>query len=177
MQMRVLATAILALPILLIAAISAQADDIAAACQEPGWEMSREILAFRDVGTPMEAGTDAQAAPAIQIGRVYALRLKPQGSVKFARTPQKFSQQEGAVAGMARVAVTSSGKYRITADAPLWIDIIAPSGTLQANEFNGWHQCGLFRKSLVYSLSAGQPLVLQLSGGSAPVVKVAIEPL
>jgi len=157
---------------LLLASMTAQADDIAAACQEPGWDMSREILAFRDLGMAMEAGSEARAAPAIQIGRVYALRLKPQETVKFARTPQKFSQQQGAVAGLAQLAVSSSGKYRITSDAPL-----APSGTLQASEFNGWHQCGLFRKSLVYSLSAGQPLVLQLSGGSAPVVKVAIEPL
>jgi hypothetical protein len=165
------------IPVLLFAAMTAQADDIAAACQEPGWDMSREIAAFRDVGLAVEAGTDPQASPAIEIGRVYALRLKPQGGVKFARTPQKFSQQQGAVAGLAQLAVSSSGKYRITSDAPLWIDIVAPSGTLQASEFNGWHQCGLFRKSLIYSFSAGQPLVLQLSGGSAPVVKVAIEPL
>lgn len=172
MQMRVFAVLTL-----LFASMAAQADDIAAACQEPGWEMSREILAFRDLGMAMQAGSEARAAPAIQIGRLYALRLKPQETVKFARTPQKFSQQQGAVAGLAQLAVSSSGKYRITSDAPLWIDIVAPSGTLQASEFNGWHQCGLFRKSLVYSLSAGQPLVLQLSGGSAPVVKVAIEPL
>jgi len=172
MQMQVFAVLTL-----LLASMTAQADDIAAACQEPGWDMSREILAFRDLGMAMEAGSEARAAPAIQIGRVYALRLKPQETVKFARTPQKFSQQQGAVAGLAHLAVSSSGKYRITSDAPLWIDIVAPSGTLQASEFNGWHQCGLFRKSLVYSLSAGQPLVLQLSGGSAPVVKVAIEPL
>ena len=172
MQMQVFAVLTL-----LLASMTAQADDIAAACQEPGWDMSREILAFRDLGMAMEAGSEARAAPAIQIGRVYALRLKPQETVKFARTPQKFSQQQGAVAGLAQLAVSSSGKYRITSDAPLWIDIDAPSGTLLASEFNGWHQCGLFRKSLVYSLSAGQPLVLQLSGGSAPVVKVAIEPL
>jgi hypothetical protein len=165
------------IPVLLFAAMTVQADDIAAACQEPDWDMSREIAAFRDVGTAAEAGTDPQASPAIEIGRVYALRLKPQSSVKSARTPQKFSQQQGAVAGLAHLKVTLSGKYRITSDAPLWIDVVAPSGTLQASEFNGWHQCGLFRKSLVYSLSAGQPLVLQLSGGSAPVVKVAIEPL
>jgi hypothetical protein len=172
MQMR-----FLTVPILLFASMMAQADDIAAACQEPGWDMSREIVAFRDVGMAVEAGTTPQASPAIQIGRVYALRLKPQDTVKFARTPQKFSRQQGAVAGLAQLAVTLSGKYRITSDAPLWIDIVAPSGTLQASEFNGWHQCGLFRKSLIYSFSAGQPLVLQLSGGSAPVVKVAIEPL
>ena len=172
MQMQVFAVLTL-----LLASMTAQADDIAAACQEPGWDMSREILAFRVLGMAMEAGSEARAAPAIQIGRVYALRLKPQETVKFARTPQKFSQQQGAVAGLAQLAVSSSGKYRITSDAPLWIDIVAPSGTLQASEFNGWHQCGLFRKSLIYSFSAGQPLVLQLSGGSAPVVKVAIEPL
>jgi hypothetical protein len=164
-------------PILLFASMTTRADDVAAACQEPGWDMSREIAAFRDLGTAMEAGTDPRATPAIEIGRVYALRLKPQRSVKFARTPQKFAQQEGAVAGLAHLSVTQSGKFRITSDAPLWIDIVAPSGTLQASEFNGWHQCGLFRKSLIYSFSAGQPLVLQLSGGSAPVVKVAIEPL
>ena len=42
---------------LLLASMTAQADDIAAACQEPGWDMSREILAFRDLGMAMEAGS------------------------------------------------------------------------------------------------------------------------
>jgi hypothetical protein len=169
---------VLIVPLLLCASMNAaKADDIAAGCQEPGWDMSRELAAFRAAGLAAKAGTDPTALPAIELGRVYALQLQPQDAVKFARTPQKLSQGPAAVAGLAQFSVSVSGKYRITVDAPLWIDVVAPSGTIQASDFNGWHQCALFRKSLVYSLSAGQPLVLQLSGGSAPAVKVAVEPL
>src|SRR5580693_3815545 len=99
-------------PLLLCASMhAAQADDVAAGCQEPGWDMSREIAAFRAAGLAAKAGTDPAALPAIELGRVYALQLQPQDAVKFARTPQKLSQGPGSVAGLAQFSVSASGKY------------------------------------------------------------------
>ncbi len=156
---------------------SARADEITAACQAPGWDMSRELAAFRGAPLSAEAGGNPADLPAIELGRAYALRLRPQNDVRFLRPPEKQSRLASPVAGLARFSVAASGKYRVTVDAPLWIDVVAPTGTVQSSAFNGWHQCSLFRKSVEYELQAGEALVLQLSGADAAVVKVAIEAL
>lgn len=171
-------TGLLAVPVLVLAMLGcAKADGIAAACQSPGWDMSRELVAFRGPARAARAGANAADLPTIELGRLYALQLQPQSTVQFVQPPQKPARVQGPTAGLARFSVRTGGKYRITVDAPLWIDVVAPAGIVQSSDFNGWHACALFRKSVEYTLQAGRPFVLQLSGASAAAVKVAIEPL
>lgn len=167
-----------ALPVLVFAmAGGAMADDIAAACRAPGWDMSRELAAFRGVAPSLSAGGSPEHSPAIALARVYSVRLRPQSEVRFLRPPGKASELPSPLAGLARFSVTADGKYRVTVDSALWIDVVAPQGIVQSSAFNGWHQCSLFRKSVEYILKAVTPLVLQLSGATMGLVKVAVEPL
>ena len=177
-RIRPMRTRLLALPLMLLAMIgAAKADDIAAACQSSGWDMSRELTAFRGTARDTRGGSKATDMPTIELGRLYALQLQPQSSVQFLRPPQKPAKVQAPAAGMVRFSVTGAGKYRITVDAPLWIDVVAPTGIVPSEDFNGWHACALFRKSVDYTLQAGQSFVVQLSGASAAAVKIDIEPL
>jgi len=178
MRVRSMRTGLLVFPAIVLAISgAAKADDIAAACQSPGWDMSRELVAFRGAARDARGGASTRDLPTIDLGHLYALQLRPQSTVQFLQPPQKPARVQAPAAGMARFSVTVAGKYRITVDAPLWIDIVAPTGIVQSDDFNGWHACTLFRKSVDYTLQAGQSFVLQLSSASAAAVKVAIEPL
>lgn len=78
--------------------------------------------------------------------------------------------------GRAAFDVPKAGRYRITTDAPIWIDVLAGGAELKATAFHGWQDCALFRKSVEYDLAAGQPLLLQLSGAARAAVRLGIEP-
>jgi len=171
-------TGVLAVPAVLLAMLSmAKADKLTAACQAPGWDMNRELVAFRASALSAKAGANPADSPEIKLGRLYALQLQPQNTIEFLRPPEKATRLQSPAAGLARFSVRTDGRYRITVDGPLWIDVVAPTGTVQSSSFNGWHECNLYRKSVAYTLHAGQPLMLQLSGAPSALVKLAIEPL
>jgi hypothetical protein len=71
--------------------------------------------------------------------------------------------------------VVGAAAYRITVDSPLWIDLVGPDGTIAPSAYTGWHDCRLFRKSVEYTLQAGQSYVLQLSEATPQLVRVVIE--
>ena len=171
-------TGVLAVPAVLFAMLSAaKADELTTACQAPGWDMNRELAAFRGAALSAKAGGNPADSPEIKLGRLYALQLRPQNTVQFLRPPEKTTRLPSPAAGLARFSVGTDGHYRVTVDGPLWIDVVAPTGTVQSSSFNGWHECHLYRKSVDYTLHAGQPLMLQLSGAASALVKLAIEPL
>jgi len=178
MRTRPMRTGLLTFAVVFLAMLgAAKADDIAAACQSPGWDMSRELAAFRGTAREARGGATAADLPTIEPGRLYALQLRPQSTVQFLQPPQKAAKVPAPAAGMARFSVTIGGKYRVTVDAPLWIDIVESTGIVRSDDYNGWHACTLYRKSVDYTLQAGRPFVLQLSGASAAAVKIDIEPL
>ena len=155
---------------------SARADESGATCQSPGWDMSREIATFRGTAASLSASNTANDLRTIDVGSLYALKLRPQADVQFLQPPEKASRAQTPLAGLVRFTVTSSGKYRITLDAALWIDVVSPTGILPSSAFNGWHACSLFRKSVEYTFQAGQMFVLQFSGAATELVRMAIEP-
>ena len=152
----------------------AQATD-RSSCQAPEWDMGRELSAFGTAATGAMAAPAQAKSPRLRVGHLYAIKLLPQTEVQFAQPPANGNETPGLFGGVLRFAAPKSGSYRVTVDVPLWIDVaaaavIAPSG------FIGWHECPLFRKSVEYSLQAGQVLVLQLSRASTATVKMTIEP-
>jgi hypothetical protein len=145
-------------------------------CQSPGWDMRRELTAFGMEPLREAAADGAPKAPVLRLGTLYALRLHPQGEVRFAEPPGRGGKSTTPMAGMARITVRSSGLYRITLDSPLWIDVVTPEGILAPTDYTGWHECGVFRKSVVFSLKAGHAVALQFSDAATDLVKVVIEP-
>jgi hypothetical protein len=152
------------------------AADLTASCQAPGWDMGREVSAFKSTAENLPAGASSMDLPPLEIGTLYVLKLRPQSDVQFLQTTAKASLVQNPLAGMARFTVPTPGNYRVTVDSPLWIDIVAPGGTIPPARYNGWHECRLFRKTVEYTLRAGQMLVLQLSEATPELVRVVIEP-
>jgi hypothetical protein len=152
------------------------AADLTASCQAPGWDMGLEVAAFKSTAENLPAGASSMDLPPLEIGTLYVLKLRPQSDVQFLQTTGKSSLVQNPLAGLVRFTVPAPGNYRVTVDSPLWIDVVAPTGTIPPAKYNGWHECRLFRKSVEYTLRAGQSLVLQLSEATPELVRVVIEP-
>jgi hypothetical protein len=158
------------------AADAADTAGAAAACQAPGWDMSRELKTFGVSPRTLAAGIGSRGAPLLRVDTLYALRLRPQGEVQFSEPPGRAVRAATPMAGIVQFRARTSGVYRVTLDSPLWIDVVTGEGTLAPTDYTGWHDCSAFRKSVDYSLKAGHALTLQFSDAATDLVKVTIEP-
>lgn len=149
--------------------------DLTASCRAAGWDMTDEISAFKTTAENVPAGASASGLPPLEVGVLYVVKLRPQSEVAYLQISGKKSLVEKPLGGLAAFKIANTGKYRITVDSPLWIDVVGPDGTLAPAAYTGWHECRLFRKSVEYSLQAGQSYVLQLSEATPELVRVAIE--
>jgi len=146
-------------------------------CTHETWDMSQEAALFKGNATPANAAIPkGKAPPKLAEGRVYELTLPAQDAAKTQAVPGKRRHAEGAFGGIATFSVAQGSRYRITADGPFWIDVLANGAALKATAFHGWHDCALFRKSVEYDLTAGVALTLQLSGAAKSPVRVSIVP-
>jgi len=161
---------------LILAALQATAADNGSECQATGWNMNRELKAFATAPQSAAAGSAVASEPLLRVDTLYALRLRAQGDVQFVQTSGRAEKVATPMAGMARFTVLTSGSYRVTVDAPLWIDVVGAAGIIAPSDYRGWHECGVFRKSVDYTLEAGQTVTLQFSSAATDLVKVTIEP-
>lgn len=147
-----------------------------ATCRASGWDMTREMKAFGHPPQNEGAGFSESKLPLLRPDTLYALRLHAQNDVRFVRPPGRPGKAVTPMGGMARFALSTSGSYRVTVDSPLWIDVVTPQGLIAPAAYTGWHDCSLFRKSVVFTLEAGQTATLQFSDAATDLVKVTIEP-
>lgn len=159
----------------LAAAPRASADDLGASCQAPGWDMGSEISTFKSTAENVPAGGSVASLPPLEIGVLYVLKLRPQNEVSYLQISNKKSLVQAPLGGLTSFTVVGAAAYRITVDSPLWIDLVGPDGTIAPSAYTGWHDCRLFRKSVEYTLQAGQSYVLQLSEATPQLVRVVIE--
>lgn len=78
--------------------------------------MSREIALFAGVPTEARAGEAIQTAATLEVGRLYALELVPQTTVRFAEHSGKGKPAENSNAGLARLR---AGKHLTVASYTL----------------------------------------------------------
>ncbi len=154
---------------------AAVAAEPATTCQASGWDMKRELKAFARAPQSESAGSSASTMPLLQLDTLYALRLRAQGEVEFVQPPSRAASGPTPMAGITRFKVPTRGVYRITLDSPLWIDVVTATGIIAPSAYTGWHECTVFRKSVDYTLEAGQTVALQFSGAATDLVKVTIE--
>lgn len=152
----------------------ADVDPALEVCRAAAWNMDREIGLFAGVPARAMAGEAIQDAPVLEVGRLYALQLVPQVRVQFAQHPGKDERADNSSAGLARLAVTADGTYRVTVDLPAWIDVVSGAGLVGSSSFRGWHECRVFKKSVEFALPARESLILQVSGARADAVKLVV---
>ena len=154
-----------------IAVPSAHANDPCAAFT---WDVSHERTLFRGEPKSLHAGQTVAASPKLAIDRLYQLQLKRQPEVVYVAPPRSKSGIDGGYAGLASLAVKTTGLYRIALDQPLWIDVVANGSLVLAKDFQGRRGCNSPHKIVEFELPAGIPLTLQFSGGSTSMVKVVV---
>ncbi len=156
------------------AAAPALADDV---CDGFKWDVSKERALFASAAAaPATAGRDSKSAPAVVPNRLYQLKLAPQEQVVFAASAAKRTPTTAVYAGVVTFKVPAPGSYRISADGPLWIDVLSSGALVQPKDFQGLHGCNAPRKIVEFELNAAESLVLQLSNSDKDGVRLTITP-
>jgi hypothetical protein len=170
--MRTQCTAWLIVCAMCSAAAEAQAADDA--CDGFRWDIGHERALFATTAEALPAGVAPESAPTVLPDRLYEMPVTPQGEVKFPLPPGKKTLTDAGSAGLAHLRVASAGDYRISIDQAFWIDVVADHQLLPAKDFQGRPGCQAPHKIVLYSLPAGQDLMLQFSGASGSRLKLTI---
>jgi hypothetical protein len=75
---------------------------------------------------------------------------------------------------MAVVHIVTPGTYRISLDAPVWVDVVAKDGLIKAEDFQGAHGCQAPHKIVAFELPAAGAYVVQVSAALPERVRLAI---
>ncbi|MBB5984448.1 hypothetical protein [Sphingobium lignivorans] len=144
------------------------------ACEAPalpahlaGWSAPVARVAARDAAS-------AQAAPLVP-GQAVDLALAPVREVRFAAEPGKHPDPESH-AGLAGLTVTKAGKYRVAADSPVWIDVVAAGRPLPSAGHGHGPACSGIRKMVDFQLEPGRYL-LQIAGSAGASARVLVAAL
>jgi hypothetical protein len=159
--------------ILATTTVAAAADD---PCGGFKWDVAKEHALFTKAPESIAAGHDLASAPVMKADKLYELALAPQDGVKFVLPPGKKGLPDGAFAGLVHFQVPAAGAYRVSLDQGFWIDVVGNQKLIDSTDFTGSHTCDGPRKIVVYTLPAGQDLVLQLSGAAKDRVRVTLTP-
>jgi hypothetical protein len=143
-------------------------------CAAFTWNIEHERALFAGTPEAIVAGRDAASTPLLAPERLYHMQLAAQSQVALVLPPGKKSSPEGAYAGMAHLRLHQAGTYRVSADQPVWIDIVANGKMIDSADFQGRHGCFAPHKIIQYALPADHDLVLQLSAAPSVGVRLAI---
>jgi hypothetical protein len=88
--------------------------------------------------------------------------------------PGKVMLADGAYGGLLRFRVPHSGDYRVSLDAPFWIDVVADGKLLGTEDFFGQRGCERPVKIVVFHMSADQDLWLQISGARRATAQITL---
>jgi len=144
-------------------------------CAAFTWDVSRERAVFASKATTVTAARSSATAPTLELETLYALQLSPQTDVTFDLPPGSRKAPTGPVyAGFARVKATVAGTYRISADRPVYVDVIAGGSAIPSKAFQGRSGCSAPHKVVEFELPADTVLTLQASGGPSPMARLAV---
>jgi hypothetical protein len=143
-------------------------------CSTFDWDVRHERALFAGEARPLAAGRTAAAAPAVAPGRLYRLELHPRAEVTFAVPPAQSHPPPGGYAGLVTLEVNAAGSYRVALDQGFWIDVVANHVSIQSSGHQGRSGCAAPHKIVEFTLPASTPLTLQLSGGDAPTLRLAV---
>lgn len=133
-------------------------------CHDFAWDVHRERALFAGQAHSVQGGTSAATTPTVRADRLYEVQLTPQPQVTYVTAPGKVMLSDGAYGAMVKFSVARTGSYRVSLDAPFWIDVVADGKLLGTQDFSGQRGCANPRKIVIFQLPARQTLWLQISG-------------
>ena len=143
-------------------------------CDSFTWDVSHELEVLGKPAKSVNAGTDGKKPVHLDLDQHYAVKLAPQGTVKFAVKPGKPMLDDGAQAGIFSFHTPAAGKYRVSITTGHWLDVLDGPLVVVSQDFQGQRGCEKVHKIVQFELSGNKDFVLQFSGGTQPTVNVAI---
>jgi hypothetical protein len=146
-------------------------------CQQFSWDVARERALFATQAVALAAGNDSATAPALGIDHLYQLQLKPLALIHFVTAPGRHGGGAGdteGFGGLAALRIPAPGIYRISLDAPAWVDVVADGGLVSVKDFQGAHDCTAPRKILEYEFQVSRQVTVQVSGASTSGVRLVV---
>jgi hypothetical protein len=147
------------------------------ACAGYKWDITKERALFAGTATPLTVGKTAASAVAFAPSHFYAVQLVPAATVIFAVPPGKTVPAQGTFAGILALTIPTPGKYRVSLDAPVWIDLTGGGTLLPAADYEGVHGCSAPRKVVEFDLEGRKEWLLQVSGADQSMVRLTVTPV
>ena len=120
------------------------------------------------------AGNTAADAPRIRPGVAYSVRLLSQEQVHFAVSPGQNRNATRRSAGVLSLGTLPAGKWRISADNPVWLDLIASGRIVNASAFEMKTGCTTILKTVVWTVKGNSRLFIQVNGATQPSVRLLV---
>jgi hypothetical protein len=150
------------------------APDAVDPCSTFDWDVRHERALFAAEARPLAAGRTAAAAPAVAPEHLYRLELAPRAEVSFAVPPGGRHPPPAGYAGLVTLEVSAAGRYRVALDQGFWIDVVVNHASIPSSGHQGRSGCTAPHKIVEFALPANTPITLQLSGGDAPTLRLAV---
>jgi hypothetical protein len=140
------------------------------------WDVSAERALFAASPKPIAAGKDRASAAGAVANQLFTVTLHPVSEVSFPATPGR-KPSSGSFAGVVALSVPAPGKYRISVDVPLWIDVASGAILAPVLDYEGLHDCNAPRKVVVFDLQGGTDWMLEVSAADRAAVRLAVTPV
>lgn len=108
-------------------------------------------------------------------GKPAEASLRPQADVRFQVKPGGGRDVAAPHAGLVTIRVPATGVWRLSASAPVWIDVVGPHGLMPSVAHGRMAPCTSLRKTVEFELAQGDWLV-QLSSSPGPAVRLLLSP-
>lgn len=118
-----------------------------------------------------DGATDAM--PSLALEKAATIRLHKQGVVRFRAPPGQSRMPQDPHAGIMAVEIPSAGRWRVSASAPVWIDVVGPAGMVQSVSHGRMAPCTSIRKVVEFDLQPGRHWI-QLSGNPGPQLRLMV---
>jgi hypothetical protein len=145
-------------------------------CSGYKWDVTAERALFAASPKAVAAGKDRASAGPVVADQLFTVALHPLSEVSFPVTPGR-TPPSGSFGGLVALTVPTAGKYRISVDLPLWIDVAGGAILAPVLDYEGLHDCSAPRKVVVFDLQGGTDWTLQLSAADRVAVRLAVTPV
>lgn len=124
--------------------------------------------------SPLRAGARAEdpALGTAELGRAFAVTLRPNREVSFPVPPSKPGEN-ASFGGLVVFEVTEGGDYQVALGGGAWIEVEGAEGLVTSSRHAHGPDCTTLRKTVVFPLKSGRYL-LEITGASDPVLAVLI---
>lgn len=136
-------------------------EEMRGGCADYAMNVRAELAAMEQAPRPVKSlATREEVAPIMPGLQPLSATLLHADGVAHTVTPKR----SGPFAGLVPVAVPHDGRYRISTDAALWIEVVTGAERLAPQAFEMQSACPTLFKTVEYQLKADRRYWVELSG-------------